>query len=240
MTESEGSVDKRERVRKSIETIEESRNLLLNDKFDLICLILDLRRVMFPGFGGPMGLVNKADEIPVLDQKLDEKTEELVALAEKLNLKYRVVERGAKEKLGNAYKGSFPAVIIKNDIFFAKNDEDIVSMIKAQKEGDNMVMGELLGYPPTAVQAFSAAVQEDKVKDLLASDKEIEDHCTDDPDLPAFIKMGLSRANIREELNIIRKNVELVREYAPILCEQIIQDYRLRKEARAKRSETRK
>ncbi len=101
------------------------------------------------------------------------------------------------------------------NIFVSKKTRLIEEVASAHEHGNDRLLGELFGFPPTAVQAF------------------LDDDCLDPSALPQsttdvdfeamkFLNHRLSKRNWREEVSYLPKYAEQVKQLSPAVYSQCV------------------
>lgn len=107
--------------------------------------------------------------------------------------------------------------------FVAREPQIAERLKRAHDEGDERTFGELVGFPPTAVDAYVGSEQGRGGKlldpvDLPAVVRESESM--------AFAQYRLSKEHWREEIGTARRWAEEVKRVSPHLYAEIVRDYR--------------
>ena len=103
----------------------------------------------------------------------------------------------------------------QTDIFIARDQETLDTLVAAHKADDNLVLGDLYGFPVTAVQAF--------LNDALLPIDEMPatiDGITDEH--LAFLQHRLSRDNWHDEVKYLPEYAASVKQLSPEIYEEYL------------------
>ena len=167
-----------------------------------------------------------SDLAEIIDQK-----ERLEQLLRTLGLKFKIVEKRTVDENG------FEEIIF--EFLISRDEKKIEELEKAINEGDEVRMGELYGYPKTAVEAYVKSMQilregEKDVLDIslesIFDEREWFNNLSPE-EKNSLIKEGVlnfkvftfSKKHWREELNVVRRWQSIIRERAPRLYQEIIE-----------------
>lgn len=107
--------------------------------------------------------------------------------------------------------------------FVALSQYDAKRLKRADEEADGKVLGELFGFPKTAISAYISSNNPNsdllRIRDLGVDPK---------AECAPFCQFALSSDHWREELGVAQRWGEIIKEYAPTLYREIQQRYRLR------------
>jgi hypothetical protein len=100
------------------------------------------------------------------------------------------------------------SLIEQTDIFITREQETLDVLIAANKAGDTLVLGDLYGYPATAIQAF---LNDDllPIEEMPASIDGITDEQL------AFLQHRLSRDNWRDEVRYLPEYAARLKQLSP-------------------------
>jgi len=197
---------------REVKLIEEA-DLDTGKRLDLVLLALDRKKVAFLGNHEIVeGKKNKEEII----EEFTEELKKIESLLKKLDYPYSI-----ENNINDEVISGFSVSISKNNTYLSE-------FIKADKDKDDKKMGFLLGYPPSAVEAYNSdrafgknITFEGFIKKKL-SPQEIDNLRTGKT--LEFINFQPSKEHWREELEYVKENQKLVRNNSPNLYEEIIKN----------------
>lgn len=185
----------------------EKSSLNSDDKLCLTLLLLDKKEAVF--LGDREIIRKKRDEEGIIE-KMKKELEETKVVLEKLGLNYR----SSNIELKDAIAGFSVEV--------AKEKEILNEFTKACDEEDDQKIGNLLGYPKTAVESYNTKEALDFEIFFKKELSEEERKKLKESEILNFIGFQPSRKHWKEELEEVKKDQEIVKEKAPCLYEEIV------------------
>lgn len=134
--------------------------------------------------------------------------------------------RTTSETTGSTREGGelVPCTFYKNSYLIAKQKDDLHYLAEHLGKEESVEatrrLGEILGYPDTAIEAWLAS---DRSKAILHEAVEEPELLTQD--YMAFRKFRLSKAHWREEIQTLQKWADEIRRLNPVFYEKIVADY---------------
>jgi hypothetical protein len=199
----------KEKVKEAIEELKRLPLLLKGNILDLVLTIVGEKPLTSIEFGIEEEKRWKAEEL----------FQGLKTILGKLNLTVQKIERPGMEKNEIAIY-----------IFVAKSNEIISKAIEAWKKKDEETIGELYGYPETAVKAFVEAMEDFKTKEkeLLLPGENWVEHIDEETRkeiarkrLLEFVGFRLSREHYKEELKVAERWRGAVERICPEFLEEL-------------------
>ena len=126
-------------------------------------------------------------------------------------------------KLGLSFQRTSPAEdngIYGFSLFIAKNQENLAKAVEADETKNDKEFGVLMGYPKTAVDAY----QTENAFDLKAELPKAELDKLEKEEVLAFLEFMPSKGHWREELDAVRETQRLLKEKAPELYDEIVEE----------------
>lgn len=121
------------------------------------------------------------------------------------------------DKEGN----SKPMIFYQDNYYISKNKKDLDYFINHFGKNENYEitkkLGEILGYPKSAVEAWNA---QDRSKTILDRDSELYNK-----DEMAFSNFRFSKANYEEEFKTVKKWAEAIKHLDPDLYHKVVRNY---------------
>ena len=203
--EKESKNENQERSENDLELVTASP-LETIQKYDLAQLLLDERR--------------KAAHLG--NAAVIESDEHRIQLEREFGEEYKTTSE-LLTKLGLAFQGEPPHKdngIYRFSFLVAKTPENLTKVAEAEQENNDKEFGALMGYPKTAVDAY----QTDEAFDLMDKLPKEELEKLEEEGILAFLEFMPSRGHWKEELDSVRETQRLVKEKAPGLYDEIMEE----------------
>jgi len=201
-----GSSEKesREAGENPIELVESSA-LETIKKFDLAQLLLGRKQAAHLG---SYDVVESDEHRKQLEKEMGEEYQTITELLNKLGLSF---QRTSPAEDNGIYGFS---------LFIAKNQENLAKAVEADETKNDKEFGVLMGYPKTAVDAY----QTENAFDLKAELPKAELDKLEKEEVLAFLEFMPSKGHWREELDAVRETQRLLKEKAPELYDEIVEE----------------
>lgn len=192
--------------KKKIEIIEKA-SISADDKLSLALLLLGRKDVSF--LGNAEIIRKEGDELKIIE-KFKKELEESKKILDEAGFSYRASDIKLEDEIA-----SF-------SIEVAKNNNKLLELTRACEKGDDKKIGELLGFPKTAVETYDT----DEALDFEIFFKE-ELSETEREELAKsgilnFVGFQPSREHWKEEFIEVKKDQEIIKERAPKLYSEIV------------------
>ena len=192
-------------LKRTIESIEDSV-LDVESKLDLILFLLDKKQgVQLGGFK----IVNSDDERRIFTEKFTQELSVILKFFNTIGLQYKIVRKLSEDNSRLGFS------------VLASKDKNILDkFVKADKDQDDRTFGLIVGYPTTAVETYHTDKQFRFRKELPPSELEkLRAEGT-----ASFFSFTPSKEHWAEELEFVREEQKLIKEKAPKLYEEVIQE----------------
>ena len=189
--------------KKYIESIENSA-LSIESKIELSLLLLDRKQGVQIG---DYKIVNSQVEKDTVIQEFTQEISNILSLLSGLRLQYKIVKDLSDDN-----------DMVGFSVLVSKNKEILNKFTQADKEHDDKTFGLILGYPPTAVEAYGT----DRAFNIERDLPKIELEKLQSEGVLPFLLFIPSKEHWDEELEWARKNQKLIEDKAPKLYQELI------------------
>ena len=191
--------------KKKIEIIEKS-SISADDKLSLALLLLDRKDVSFLGNAE---IIREEDELKIIE-KFKKELEENKRILDEAGFSYRASDIKLKDEIA-----SF-------SIEVAKNNNKLLELIQACEKGDDKKIGELLGFPKTAIEAYDIDEALDFEIFFKEELSEAEREELAESGILNFVGFRPSCEHWKEEFIEVKEDQEIIKERAPKLYSEIV------------------